>query len=78
MTWLAALALPLLLLFAGRFLVPPAPPAPPEAPGVVEGAAGRAVTCLLAGMVFLGLLLTALTWCGIPWHPAGLLLSLCL
>lgn len=69
MTWLAALALPLLLLFAGRFLVPPASG---------EGAAGRAVTCLLAGMVFLGLLLTALTWCGIPWHPAGLLLGLCL
>jgi hypothetical protein len=66
MTWLAAVVLPVLLLFAGRSLLPPVEE---------EGAAGRAVSGLLAGMVFLGLLLTAFTWCGIPWHPAGLLLG---
>lgn len=66
MTWLAALALPLLLLFAGRFLVPPAEG---------EGAAGRAVTALLAGMVGFGLLLGVLTWCGIPWYPAVVLIT---
>ena len=66
-TWLAAVALPLALLAAGRFLVPPV---------AGESVGSRAVTGLLAGMVLLGLLLAAFTWCGLPWHPAGLLLGL--
>jgi hypothetical protein len=68
MPWLAALALLLLLLLAGRG---PARWAVPEG-----GTLGRVVTALLAGTVLLVLLEIALTACGLPWHPALLVLGL--
>ena len=67
MTWLAAFALPVLLLLAGGSLLPRVEE---------EGAAGRAVSSAVAGMALLGLLLAAFEWSGIPWHPAGILAGL--
>ncbi|HXO21953.1 MAG TPA: hypothetical protein VOA87_18720 [Thermoanaerobaculia bacterium] len=69
MTWLAALALPLLLLFVGRgfgrHLAEPA-----------QGAAYRALVHFLAGLIAWHLVLNLLSLAGIPWSRTVLILAL--
>jgi hypothetical protein len=77
MAWLAAFVLPILLVLAGR-----GPARWAVAPGsgsgrtVAQGALSRWVVALLAGAVLFHLFLQALDACGLPWHPALLLLGL--